>query len=312
MALLIRAAVLVRVPRCLTALPSARRWSKAGGRHPPRVLRTANQRTQVDLGLDAALQQPPVRVVVRLLGEYRKFLVEHRLQHTPVVERQRRPQPGRRHQARKHLRTQDVVRFQLLMALEKIDARPQVGELRRSTIHHRQGQPRTENLELDRVVVDQAQLHLATGRDRQLADQRRRQDTVLDGTPKHRRDRAEPGRRSLVEIADQGPAMRGDGGFGSRAGQTLGPLLHRLNQRRHAFEQSFCIRSPRLLSQCRRVGGSRHGFVRGSCRKSRFRLYTTAPALGSSGSVSFGPAFTRSSRFTPSHIAMAAATKTDE
>ena len=42
------------------------------------------------------------------------------------------------------------------------------------------------------------------------------------------------------------------------------------------------------------------------------RLYTTAPAFGSFGSSFAWPALTRSSRLTPSHIAMAAATKTDE
>ena len=196
--------LLIRIAWTTAAIPSGRRTVPTR-RRPTRVLRATDQRAQVDLGKHAALQQPPIRIVVRLLGEHRQFFVQHRLQRAPVVECQRRTQPGRRHEARQHMGAQDIVRLELLTSLEEIDARSQVGELRRSAIHHRQRQPGAEDLQLDRVVVDQAQLHLAAGRDRQVANQSRWQNAVFDGTAKHRRDRAEPGRRGLVKIDDQAP-----------------------------------------------------------------------------------------------------------
>ena len=47
-------------------------------------------------------------------------------------------------------------------------------------------------------------------------------------------------------------------------------------------------------------------------QKFYFKTRPTAPAFGSSGSVFSGPCRTKSSRLTPSHIAIAAATNTEE
>ncbi len=78
------------------------------------------------------------------------------------------------------------------------------------------------------------------------------------------------------------------------------------SSRRSAYDRLACCASAVGLA------GVGMGWECDPSGESRVRLYTTAPAFGSSGSCSLAAGLTRSSRLTPSHIAMAAATNTDE
>ena len=128
------------------------------------VRRAADEGAQIDLGQDVALQEEAVGLVVRLFGEERQLVVDHRLQQPPGVEAERRAEPRGGDDAREDVRAQDVVGVELLLALEVVHPRAQVGEFPRRPVHHRQRQARAEDLVLDGVVVDQAQLVAAGAR----------------------------------------------------------------------------------------------------------------------------------------------------
>ena len=135
------------------------------GRASSRVAwsRAPDQRAQVDLGQHVVLDQPAVGLVVRLFDELRELLVQHRLQQRAS----RRASARRARQASSTMRAstcgaQHVVRRRVRRGVSSMrHARAQVGELPRRAVHHRQRQPRAEDLALDRVVVDQRQLRRA-------------------------------------------------------------------------------------------------------------------------------------------------------
>ena len=116
--------------RCIGRVRARVRKARTGAAgRPGRIARAADQRAQVDLGQHALMDQPAIGLVVRLFGEVRELVMQHRLQRVPRVVAQARRTPGRRHDAREHMRTQDVVGVELLAPLEHRDARAQVGEL---------------------------------------------------------------------------------------------------------------------------------------------------------------------------------------
>ena len=208
------------------------------------------------------------------------------------------------------------LRVELLALLEHVHARAQVGELPRRAVHHRQRQPRAEDLVLDRVVVDEAQLGRPARRlRRQLAEARRRHDAGRE-----RRRAAAP----IIPL----PA----GSAACRIGDQLAPLQRDARARRPSTSSSRAAGrwpapppacpaaaaprydAPRLLGQGRRVGGGGHGGLGGFGGPDKVAFDSTPPPRrwDRSDRDPCRPILTRSSRLTPSHIAIAAATNTDE
>ena len=160
------------------------------------------------------------------------------------------------------MRPQDVVGVELLAALERVHARAQVGELPRCPVHHRQRQARTQDLVLDGVVVDQASAWCCVARLRQFAGQRCREHAALQ-RPRAAAPSSCAARRAWAFWNSSSSSRRSIATRGSAdgAGEQPRTQLDRLHHCRQALEQSLCIRPPRLLGQCRWVGGRGHGGV---------------------------------------------------
>ena len=206
------------------------------------VVRAPDERSQVDLGQDVTLQQESVGLVVRLFGEQRQLLVDHRLQQPPGVEAERRRQPRAGDDARQHVRPQDVVGVELVAALEHVHARAQVGELPRGAVHHRQRQARAQDLVLDRVVVDQAQI--VVGRcavHGQLTEPRLGDGAGLEGGAQQRRHAVLPDREGALEHRHQLAAPERDRRLGDRGGEHPRALVDRLHDDRHSSQQPLRI-----------------------------------------------------------------------
>jgi hypothetical protein len=209
-----------------------------------------------------ALQQEAVDLVVRLFGEQRQLLVDDRLKHAPGIEAERRAEPAAGDDAREHMRAQDVAGIELLALLEHVHARAQIGEFPRRAIHHRQRQARAEDLVLDGVVVDQAQIAAGTaGGDvrGKLAEPRLRHRTGLQRGAQHRDHPLLPDRERTLQRGQQFAALQRHSGLGNGRREQPRALVDPVDDRRDATEEPLHIRPPRLLSQCRRVGGGGHG-----------------------------------------------------
>ncbi len=274
------------------------------------VARPADQRVQVDLGQHAAVDEPSVGLVVGLLDQACQLFMQRLLQLAPAVQAATRCAPAFDDDARQHVRAQQVAGLELFAPLERRHPRAQVGEFRRAAVGDRQCQARSEDLALDRVVIDQRQVRGRRAGPRQLARAQRRR-ALQQRVAQAADHRPVPGGRALLQLAHQLAPAHEAQVLGRLGQQPVGGVGERVDCRRQALDQLLRVDAPRLLGDAGVVGAAGHGgWFRNSVGFGP--LYTTAPELGSFGSASFVPALTRSSRLTRSHITMPAATKIDE
>ena len=117
-----------------------------------------------------------------------------------------------------------------------------------------------------------------------------------------------PADAGCIERLEQIAPHQHHGGDSGLVEQAAGRFEHRIGQRRQRSHHMIGIQPPGLLGEVTGRCAGVHKVVRVGAGL----LYTTAPAFGSLGSRSLPLARTKSSRLTPSHMAIAAATKTDE
>ena len=287
----------------------------AGGR--THVAAATDEGPQVDVGAHALADQPAVGLVVGLLDQAGELFVHDRLGGAPMVEREPARAPAVNRGARQHMRAQHVMRLHLFTALERGHAIAQIGELPRSLVHDRQRHARSDDLELDGVVIDQGQLAGLGGHERvgrSLGAGRRRRHGRAQGLHHALVPARRLARQIQHQIASTSDQLRSTG----LAHQLPGALVDRLDHPWQFTQQKLEVETSSLSGQGRGVDGRGHGWCGGQqtqamCGKGTLHQpQTTAPEFGSFGSWSLRCVPTRSSRLTPSHIAIAAATNTDE
>src|ERR1035437_3084027 len=194
---------------------------------------------------------------------------------------------------------QNVLALEVLCALQQLHAYAQIIELGTDFLKHTQYQPRRNDFVLNHFGPDQLQCV----RPNFLLPGRKWPQCGLPAIA----GSVYPSRLTALV---SGPGIASPLHFRQRRSffaQGRQTLLYRGPERHHGMRVIRQKALPRLLgdpgSMC---NGGGAGHVSNSSQ-------TVAPALGSLGSASFlAPPLIRSSRLMPSHMAMAAATKTDE
>ena len=143
--------------------PIAGGWrGRRGGRSgratgAPGLTGAPHQRTQIHLGHHAMLHQRGVGVLAGLLERLGQRVLHRLMRQRPHFARQADGDPLIDHDARQHIRAQDVLRRQLLRALDALHAQAQVVPGVGNLVGQAQHQARGKDLVLDHVVVDQRQ-----------------------------------------------------------------------------------------------------------------------------------------------------------
>ena len=208
------------------------------------------------------------------------------------------------HQQQAHgVGPKDVVAVELL-AFQGLGALAQCVELGADLFGDRQGHARGQDLVLHHIVAEQLEL-VSSGTAGELppraADVGRHSFLPCLGRA------LGPGSVQLLVALPRIPARLHFPRRARLAHQGGQELLDRLAQLRESGAQALYELLARLAGQATLWNGRGRGL-----HKQILAGQTVAPAWGSLGSPSFLAGLTRSSRLTPSHMAMAAATNTEE
>ena len=257
-------------------------------------------RSQVNLGHHALFNQELIALVIRIHHAVHQMLLNHLLSHAPGFPGKPDLRPLVHHDLHQDFGAQNVRRGEFDRALQVLYAQAQVVELPGHLVQQRQCQPGRQDLVLDHFVTDQLEIQVFLFR--LLRRRRRRGHRRLapggDGS-------LQPLGTELLERQPGIPAVLHLPRIATGVDQRHQPGLHR---RCHFLDGVTSLPDETLPHlTCKRESGC------SELVDSHFLNQTVAPALGSLGSSSFLTLiFTRSSRLMPSHMAMAAATNTEE
>ena len=254
------------------------------------------------------VDEPGVGGVVRLLQVEAERLVHAGLQILPCLQGQLGRHPGLHDDACNHVRLEEVAGLKFVLLLEPRDARPQIIELAASAVQRRHGQAKGQPVSASFGVFGAGLDMPGQGLIRRVLTQpaeRQPHPQLMDHALRPGRQVTRQQARTVV-APQTGPARCVHRPLRPGARQQV---VADGGQRSFQLLRKNPARLPRRGLESAGLGHDK-GRLASGCATSR---YTTAPALGSFGSCSLpGPALTRSSRLTPSHMAMPAATKIEE